>query len=347
MFRLVVVLRFVVVWLFLCQVSFVSGQENAQKAFEVGWLRLDGTVGVSSAWRITGLCPTDEGTEYEFDGQGFRTAALVVAWYDSSLGFIGGSTQADDEVVRYVAPPNAFFVRFAGTEASDPSVMQFVGVEDNEERDFVVIDMVGDNVEPDEFVTVFEQPTGPGGDVGDNVEPDEFVTVFEEPAGPGGDLVNQIGDLPTGPITGGVDGSSSTGGDVSVGEIEEQLESGEGGGSLFDIFCRVLAWFLESLTGWLVELVEGVWRAFWDTVYTVVLVFLLGALELISLLCGSIPDGWHETLGGVAEVSSGLMAVARVYLPLDVIGAVLTTVVGFLYAVWSLRLVIKLIPTIG
>jgi len=108
---------------------------------------------------------------------------------------------------------------------------------------------------------------------------------------------------------------------------------------LIDFICSVIG----IVIGWIVL----VWNFFWETVFSVVEVFLLFFLDAILAALGLLPDDIAGGLGGAIEITGTLLTVANVYLPLAVIAGVFYFVSATLFTVWTVRLVIKLVPFIG
>jgi len=93
--------------------------------------------------------------------------------------------------------------------------------------------------------------------------------------------------------------------------------------------------------------IEWVWFLVWGVVELIIVGFTSFMIQFACSLIELLPFEAIGAFSQAVEVSGRIVAVLDVYIPLAEITAVFVTVYGFVGVVYLIRLIIKLIPTIG
>ena len=104
---------------------------------------------------------------------------------------------------------------------------------------------------------------------------------------------------------------------------------------------------MQFLIDSLFFLVEIVWDFFWGVLETVVVGFFEVMVGFACTVVDRLPFESLESLSGSITVDGRIAGVLNVYVPIQEILGAFAFVYGFLAAVYFVRFVIKLIPTVG
>ena len=104
---------------------------------------------------------------------------------------------------------------------------------------------------------------------------------------------------------------------------------------------------MQFLVDSLFFVVELVWDFFWSVLETVVVGFFEAMVGFACTFVDRLPFSSLESLSGSITVDGSIAGVLNVYVPIQDILGLFGFVYGFLAAVYAVRFVIKLIPTVG
>lgn len=93
--------------------------------------------------------------------------------------------------------------------------------------------------------------------------------------------------------------------------------------------------------------IEWVWLLFWGVVELIIVGFCSFMVQFACSLIELLPFEAIDFFNDAITVSGRVVAVLEFYIPLSDVVSVFVVVYSFLAVVYLIRLVIKLIPTIG